>query len=479
MVERLELGDMQRLILDGYPQRPESRYALLQIQKGQSRAAREWLRSVLAQVGTADRRDSKEDYRLNLAFTHAGLEALGSKAKGFLAPFREGMTCGARPLILGDTDSSDPGKWRWGQGEGEIHVLLMVFSARGRRDADWSLLTPGLERWALAVELLDGYLQDSMKEHFGFRDGISQPFIEGAETSRGAVADPRNRVKPGEFILGYRNEANVLPTSPYITADDYRDQQLPEEPEQRLPERIMDPQRRDFGRNGTYLVLRQLRQHVEKFHEYLAGQVPGDPSTDPDVKRERTRIAAKMVGRWPSGAPLVKTPDGDRRGFATDNDFGFHERDPYGHACPIGSHIRRSNPRDALVDESRGITPEEALRQSKRHRLLRRGRLYDETASKVNASGRGMLFLCLNANIQDQFEFVQHNWINAPGFGGLEGETDPLVGPRPSGTCPMTIQGAEGTRRIAGLERFVDVVGGAYFFMPGMKALRCLSVLRD
>jgi Dyp-type peroxidase family len=382
------------------------------------------------------------------------------------------MTMGARPLILGDTQSSDPGKWRWGRGE--IHVLLMVFSARERRDADWSALTPGLERWAQAVELLDGFLQDNLKEHFGFRDGISQPYIEGSETSRGARVHVRDSVKPGEFVLGYRNEANVVPTSPYIAASDY---DAPDDPKERLPARITDTQRIDFGRNGTYLVLRQLRQHVEKFHEYLAERVPGDPTLDPEVKRKRTRIAAKMVGRWPSGAPLVNSPDADRKGFATDNDFGFHERDPHGHACPIGSHIRRSNPRDALVDESRGITAEEALHQSKRHRLLRRGRLYDDAATKSNASGKGMLFLCLNANIQDQFEFVQHNWVNAPGFGGLEGETDPLVGPRPAGACPMTIQGAQSSERLTGLERFVDVVGGAYFFLPGIKALKCLADL--
>jgi deferrochelatase/peroxidase EfeB len=179
----------------------------------------------------------------------------------------------------------------------------------------------------------------------------------------------------------------------------------------------------------------------------------------------------------------VKAPTADKPVLATDNDFGFHESDRYGHACPVGSHIRRSNPRDSLVDELRGIGPEEALRRSRRHRLIRRGRLYDATShedAKEATAGRGVLFICLNANIQDQFEFVQHNWVNAPTFGGLDSETDPLVGPRPEGDrCPMTIPSAHGARRLHGLPRFVDVIGGAYFFMPGLKALKCLTELPE
>jgi Dyp-type peroxidase family len=281
-------------------------------------------------------------------------------------------------------------------------------------------------------------------------------------------------VKPGEFILGYRNEANAFPTSPYIPADHYDE---PADEKSRLPARVTDSQRIDFGRNGTYLVLRQLRQEVEQFKKYLEAQAPG---TSDEAKAERELIKAKMVGRWPSGAPLVKAPAADKPALATDNDFGFHESDRYGHACPVGSHIRRSNPRDSLVDELRGIGPEEALRRSRRHRLIRRGRLYDSTGSEdaeEARAGKGVLFICLNANIQDQFEFVQHNWVNAPTFGGLEGETDPLVGPRPDsgGHCPMTIPGAHGTRRLHGLPRFVEAIGGAYFFMPGVRALRYLA----
>jgi len=455
---RLELRDIQALILDGFKDRPRARYALLEI--ADPKAARDWLKAAVERVTTAKQRHDASGSRLNIAFTFKGLRELGLKqAYGFVAPFREGMITERRSTVLGDTGESAPENWKWGNGS--IHVLLLLYSKKERLEDDWK----GLEKdlgWVnkTNVRLIDAYLNPDSKEPFGFVDGISQPYIEGSNTSRRPTGDEARAdvIKPGEFILGYLNENDSLPVTPEI--DDALD---PHEYLRTRPTRG----RRDFGRNGTYLVLRQLHQDVTEFLRFLREQAKGDEA-------EAQRLAAKMVGRWYSGAPLVKAPDADREALAGDNDFGYHDSDPLGHSCPIGAHIRRANPRDSVGDASRA-TPERALAESRHHRLIRRGRVYGD-----EATGRGLMFLCLNANIENQFEFVQNSWINSPRFGGLDGETDPLVGPRDAtGEGPMTIQSAQGNRRLTGLARFVNVKGGDYFFLPGIRALQCLADLPD
>jgi Dyp-type peroxidase family len=194
------------------------------------------------------------------------------------------------------------------------------------------------------------------------------------------------------------------------------------------------------------------------------------------------RLAARIVGRWPSGAPLVLTPDQDQAALADANDFGYAAVDPYGYRCPIGAHIRRAHPRDAL-DPHPGSDASIAL--DKRHRLLRRGREYgpplppDETLAAPASTNddRGLHFICVNANIARQFEFVHHTWLNNPKFAGLYDDADPLVGAhRPSGGT-FTMQAPPVRTRVSGLPRFVQPRGGAYFFLPGLRALRYLARL--
>jgi len=452
-VEQLEQDDMQALILDGFAPRPHARYALREIVDPTT--AKSWLANIFECVVTAGSRRGRTGLQINLAFTFEGLEKLGlSETSGFLLPFREGMLARG-PRELGDTNVND---WEWGRQSQSLHMLLMLFSEEGRLDEDWKQIEADLGGWSKPViPPIDGRL--SRTEQFGFLDGISQPYIEGSNTSRRPSGDEARAdiVKPGEFILGYLNEADTLPTTP--TIPDALD------PGNHLSRRPTEPGRRDFGRNGTYLVLRQLQQNVDEFNEFLVAHAPDDAA--------RRLLAAKMIGRWPSGAPLVKAPDADREALGEDNDFAYHESDPLGFACPVGAHIRRANPRDSLAEPARGVTPEMALRETRRHRLIRRGRVYGDAAE-----GQGLMFLCLNANIQDQFEFVQHSWINSPRFGGLDRETDPLIGPRDKPeNCAITIPSPKGKQRIEGLARFVAVKGGAYFFLPGIRALKCLANL--
>ncbi|HEY3002590.1 MAG TPA: peroxidase, partial [Kribbellaceae bacterium] len=192
----------------------------------------------------------------------------------------------------------------------------------------------------------------------------------------------------------------------------------------------------------------------------------------------RDHLAAKVVGRWTSGAPLVLAPDHDDPAVARSNDFRYHAADPDGLACPVGAHIRRVNPRDAL-EPAPGT--DRSLEVNKRHRLLRRSRSYrtEGPANGRAAEGgeeRGLYFFCLNANLARQYEFVQHTWINNPVFNGRYHETDPLVGGRHTGAT-FTEPARPVRRRHRGLPQFVTVRGGAYFFLPGLSALRYLTNL--
>jgi len=197
---------------------------------------------------------------------------------------------------------------------------------------------------------------------------------------------------------------------------------------------------------------------------------------NPDGSKNRERatwLAAKCFGRWPSGAPLVLAPDRDAPGLGADdrrnNDFTFAATDPDGLACPIGSHVRRANPRDTLHDD-----PSRSLRVVNRHRIIRRGRPYEESAGNGGSPRRGLVFIAINVDLQRQFEFIQQTWINSPKFTSLYEDKDPIAGDN-DGRGIFSIQQRPARRRIAGLPRFVTVRGGAYFFLPGVRALRALA----
>ncbi|MEM7037198.1 MAG: peroxidase, partial [Bacteroidota bacterium] len=159
-----------------------------------------------------------------------------------------------------------------------------------------------------------------------------------------------------------------------------------------------------------------------------------------------------------------------------------------GFRCPLGSHVRRSNPRDVLSTNK----PESSIKISNRHRILRRGRNFGPPISQdfdideilhapTNNTERGLHFICFNANIARQFEFVQHTWTDNTKFQALYSDPDPILGIKDtrdkSEFHDFTIPAKPVRRKIRGLSRFVHVMGGAYFFMPGLRALRFLSEL--
>ena len=447
----IELDDVQGLFARGYGELRSAAFLLLAVDD--PAAARAWL----GRLAVTPASSKPEDRAVQVAFTAAGLERLGLPSAAlaqFSNEFATGMTTPHRQRILGDLDASAPSGWAWGGPDGPpIHATLLLYA---RDEAALRALEgeQALEGLSVVRRLdtadLDGF------EPFGFRDGISQPFVEGLSRT----GPKETTVRAGEFLLGYPNEYGR-----------YTDRPLVDDPSGVLPRDEEGSGRGDLGRNGSYLVVRTLRQDVSAFWRFADGAAGGDAAA-------RERLAAKMVGRWRSGAPLVLAPDVDDPSLAEANDFAYHEADPRGVRCPVGSHIRRAHPRDSL-DPRPGSS--RSWEVNRRHRLLRRGREYGPQLSPEDAlhgddgADRGLHFVCLNANIQRQFEFVSHTWLNNHKFAGLYDDTDALVAPSTPFGDTFRMNGEGVRERVTGVPRFVTVRGGAYFFLPGLRALRYLA----
>jgi Dyp-type peroxidase family len=311
-------------------------------------------------------------------------------------------------------------------------------------------------------------LPEDHREHFGFVHDVSQPIVRGASRRRGS------RVRAGEFVLGYRDERGGRGETPRVA-------KLLHRVTRPLPPAAGDGLL-DFGRNGSYLAYRKLQQDVAAFWREAYARAELEAPFASPIERDAAarRVAASWIGRWPNGAPLALYPEQEpvdpRRGS---NDFGYRASDARGFACPIGAHARRANPRDSLGD---GATA--SLGAVRRHRILRRGRLYGpKLAGPFPCSDdrvpRGILFMALGASLGRGFEFVQQNWLNNPKFGGLSGERDPLLGNARDPLAPdrprtFTRATPLARERQVGLARFVRVRAGAYLFVPSRRALNYL-----
>ncbi len=468
----LDLASVQGIVVSGYGDLLGAIFVLLRIEEPE--AARAWLGRLEVTSGT----HARDVAAVNVALTFEGIRRLGlDPSADFPLEFRQGMHApAARSRRLGDEGDSAPENWQWGGPRFPVHLVLMLYATD----------TPAVERCyrlhqerfsdaglSEVVKLDSHALRDAIgfKEHFGFRDGLSQPVVRngnGLADPPGLLASGRqaDRLEPGEFLLGYPNEYGNLPETPTVPAET--------DPARWLVDSTDRPGRRELGGDGTYLVFRQLEQDVRGFWKSVTrGAGDDDPRW----------VAAKMVGRWPNGTPLVESPRQEGKN-PRGNEFGYREKnDAHGLKCPLGSHIRRSNPRDALGDDAA-----ESIGIVKRHRLLRRGRTYGSPLDLAldpqkmldapdRGTSRGLHFLCINTSISRQFEFVQHTWLNGSELFGLDGEVDPLVGRNRLAAPRFTIQDEPLRRRIHDLPRFVTVRGGAYFFLPSLRAIRYLAAL--
>jgi deferrochelatase/peroxidase EfeB len=488
-MSEVDYADVQGLLRFGYGHMTSASYALVRVKS--ATAAKAWLRS--APVTTALAQKPPPKTAMNIAFTAPGLQALGvpnSVMAGFSHEFRGGMAQESRARQLGDVGKNAPSNWTWGRYGREPHAAIMFFGEPAEFNA-FVQTTKG-DGWSDAFEEVTslGTSDLNATEPFGFADGISQPQIDWEQQ----LARPctqlgyTNIVALGEFLLGYRNEYGKITDRPLLEPDAASAGLLNAED---------TPAKKDLGRNGTYLVMRQLEQDVRAFWEFLYQQAGGNLT-------EAARLGAKMVGRTQAGDPLVpiqaESISGTDPNTVKQNQFTY-EADPLGAACPFGAHIRRTNPRNSDFPERPltslgklvimlGFGPkgfyDDLISSVRFHRILRRGREYgSELLTKEaieppppNESPRGLHFICLNANISRQFEFLQNAWIANTKFSGLTRESDPLLGNRePISGYPVTdnfTMPGKGTmpRRVSGLRQFVTVKGGAYFFLPSIRALR-------
>jgi Dyp-type peroxidase family len=468
--------ELQGIVLHGYKHMEAACFLLLKIEN--ARQGGQWLRELLPELTTAAARPREARYQqqscVNLAFTWRGLEALGLES-GALATFpfefRQGMARRAR--VLGDVGGSGPERWEFGgtqpgtPGQDELHVLLMLYA----HDAE--SLSPVLahhrERLKAhgLVELYcqqGGHMKDEegfFTEHFGFRDSLSQPRIAGFSNPDAPANDYDSAVAAGEIILGYENEYQEMPDSPRISEHLAEGSPL---------EKSEVDGYKDLGRNGTYLVLRKLHQDVDAFNAFLEQHREIAPCPTGNPERQKDWLKAKLIGRWPNGAPLkpgqTRQPRWTRKdshGIA--NDFDFSD-DTAGKGCPLTSHVRRANPRDSLPP-GRKLS----MQVSRRHRILRRGIPYAKSAGGTRE--QGLLFVGLNANLARQFEFIQQSWMNNEKAGGLYDERDPVTSSQDSGRLTIAAPGLR--KSVTGIHQFVTTKGGGYFFLPGTLTLQFLA----
>jgi Dyp-type peroxidase family len=456
----LETHDVQGMLFSGYSKQVSAMYLFFSIREPAK--AKAWFAAIAPQVTAGGTFDRNRDSSLNVAITYKGFASLGlsdATLATFSRPFAEDMSEINRARLLGDS----PDTWQWGKPDHRIHVLLMLFA----KNQDVLAARVATER-ARAADALDelfaiasedtparpGHL--ASEEHFGFLDGLAQPTIAEYRPDKQAGNGPGNAVKAGEFILGYENEYGQETDSPILKAPDAD------------PEAILAGG--DLGRNGCYLVVRQLSQDVAGLWTMLQSECRRpDGSSDPAAEEA---LGAKLVGRWRDGTPIAVSPDHAGGDPKTHNDFGFTQ-DPYGYRCPFGAHMRRANPRDTLL-----ASAADSIMTDKRHRLLRRGRPYGpplDDRYHDDGQARGLVFLTLNANLERQFEFVQHAWITSPNFAGLYDEADPVLGGRTETPGIFTIPKDPIRVRHKTMLPHVDVKGGAYFFLPSLRALRYLG----
>ncbi|AMM24903.1 Dyp-type peroxidase [Variovorax sp. PAMC 28711] len=464
--------DIQALVGTGFTRLRRGHYLLLQVDD--AARVRCWLAGLLAQglvhaldavrrphvagqaAAPAEGQKTRLTESVTVAFSHAGLSALGladAEANPFPSAFRGGMAEPVRRELL-DGDAVSP--WRWGDVDTEaVHLLVAHFwadEATPSRHLDPALLADwGLRAHVVATcpASIDPPTQPEpgSREPFGFRDGLSQPVPEGIAWSQAEIRARRQagkalfddrRVALGEFVLGHANEyreAAYCPGLAWASA--------PSRPFAR------------FGRNGSYMAVRQIAQHVDVLRAFEA------TCPVPD-------IAERMMGRRRDGRSLAAL-GGSQTGL---DGFRYLQDDADGFGCPRGAHVRRANPRDALSG-----SPQEGVASARLHRLLRRGRVYAEAGATESTceigQGQGLMFIALNADLDRQFEFIQRSWIGGPRFGGLHDEEDPILGTAPG--RGFTVQGLPVGLRIGGLPRFTTVVGGGYFFLPGLAALAFIA----
>lgn len=459
---------------------PIRRGALLCLSVIDADIARNFLQSLsfdFAQRPVGQAAGQGADTYYNVGFTATGLRRIGLATDvidHFPMEFREGMD--TRSGLLGDMRENHPRNWtlptrNWpplpNQPDAfakarppvalsEIDIVVQLKTIKSEANELEGLIETfahGAENSGLSLVSIERLETNfvgqnaEFQDYFGFRDGISQPKPQPTFSAPSARA--RDDVALGEILLGYRNDKDDFASSGFSSFDPWRAKNRDEA--------------LALQKNGTFLVIRKLEQHVETFNEFISkttAKINADhPSLNPPMTEER--LKAKILGRWSDGTPLVPTQNGSL------NDFDFTS-DQKGQQCPFASHVRRTNPRDSFQGR-------------KSPRILRRGMLFDNmTAGKPS---KGLMFMAYNASIAEQFETIQR-WINGGNSTGIaSAHSDPLLGVAPKASIDNPVARAfrfEDSGEIIRVimpEPFVSLHWGQYLFVPSRSALSKLCGL--
>jgi len=435
----LDLHEIQATVLRPRPAPYFGTHVLLRVDD--ARSGRETLRRLAPHVDSAANWWQARRTWLSTAISYAGLEAIGvpqDTLQSFPEAFRVGMA--ARAQQLGDVGINDPRNWEASFGAGQIHIGVSAFSDSQENHQRALALAREQYEGLSGVSVLamqDFGAQPGDLNPLGYKDGIDQPAIEGSGVDPLPGQGPL--IKAGEFILGYPGEVGVpLPM----------------------------PQPDILGRNGTYVGLRKYQSRVGTFNRFL--------HANGNTEEERELLAAKLVGRWRSGAPLTLAPEVDDPALGADprrnNDFNYAD-DARGQRAPFGCHIRRMNPRDTKLTRLTDVNI---------HRVIRRGTTYgppydpNDFSEVADTVPRGAIFLLISAKAMATLEFLQQEWINDGNFIGVGDESDPIIGRQEEGAT-FTIPQAPVRRRIHGIQTFNVLRGGEYFFLPSISALKWLA----
>lgn len=467
---RVDLEDVQGNILRGYR---KERVRHLIVTVADRIGARSWIGAAAQPERTAapvvtrgsDWGSVPPDVCFNIGVTYAGMKALGVPASArasFSQAYRDGAV--ARARTVGDYGNSAPEHWQsWLRDSDAVHLILTLHANTAEQIDDYQaamLAAPGSE----AVQVLgqnEGAWFAPDIVHFGYRDNISQPRF--AEISPPGLHDDQPTAPLGTVLLGYPTAMQQLAWT--------------------LPNPAV------LGVNGAFGAFRVLEQDVEAFEAYLdqAAELllesaqadrllpqPFDTGKHTAAERQaamREVVAAKFAGRWRTGTPLALSPrDPSPEPPVSDTDFDYSD-DPDGLNCPIGSHLRRANPRSAQI-----------VQRVSNHtrRLIRRNTPYGPPYDPKNPerAERGLVGYFLCADLAAQFEAVQYDWINL----GLQdprltGSNDPLLGDNDAEGSWFDVGTDTDAVRLRSFPRFVRTRGAAYIFLPSISALRWIGAL--
>ena len=534
----LETSDIQGNIIPGFN---KSHQCFLGYRILDPAGAKAWIRAVVPQVTSADevvqfralrarmmaRRGSEPPPAelavvwLNVAFSAPGLRQLvhpDTVDEFEDTPFKNGLHAGA--TTIGDPDDQQdlegsPKHWKVGGTPESTPDIFFIIA--GDRAPDVQAKAGALKAAAAnapsaddagpALALLYEERGDDLPgdlsghEHFGFKDGISQPGVRGRlpepphDFITPRLIDPQDPlapffakpgqplVWPGQFLFGYVRQHDLLPSATV--------------PPREAPE---------WAKNGSFLVFRRLRQDVSRFWRFMEDTAARLAASAPGFEDlEAVQLASMLVGRWPSGAPVIRTPDADNPALAellAANHFGFDQPsrriafDPQtgippdtlplapddrdGFVCPQAAHIRKVNPRDIATDQGNSV-------DTLQRRILRRGIPFgrvledrDHPETDPEQGNRGLLFVSYQTSILDQFEFLAKNWMNKrqapeenPGGHDLIVGQNADPGQGRQRTCTLrrqqNCQAFEATIEVEG--DWVIPTGGGYFFTPSISTL--------